>query len=332
MLARPLAVLALALAVAATGAVTLEPGQAGARPFSSRVSFGSLPRRVLQGTTARVAVKVQAAARCGLAVRYSGGSRQPGLGVQATVGGQASWTWQVPLTAQAGPAKVTAACGKAGSVSRTMVVVGAKTVPHIEVVKSGYSVRVRAFGGSSVSWGLLLSNSSKTRDAVGVQLLVNMVDATDHVIGSASQRLSVVPGGAAAFPVGSALAFPGAAPVTRLEVVVQVDTWTKATGRTPAVDNVGIAESTYDRGWVGQVQGELVNDDEQLTLVRATLNAVVLDAGGNVIGGGQGYSFAALPSGTREAFTIKSGVDAIQFAKAATALISIQPSYQPAGT
>src|SRR6266567_8804385 len=53
--------------------------------------------RVVQGNDATVTVAVKpAGARCSLAVRYKGGSRQPGLPIVHAIGSVATWTWQVP--------------------------------------------------------------------------------------------------------------------------------------------------------------------------------------------------------------------------------------------
>ena len=61
------------------------------------------------------------------------------------------------------------------------------------------------------------------------------------------------------------------------------------------------------------------------------LSTVVLDAEGNVIGGGAGYGGAALPPAARMFFKIENGMRPIPFYKAASALVSVVPTYMQQG-
>ena len=86
----------------------------------------------------------------------------------------------------------------------------------------------------------------------------------------------------------------------------------------------------FDPKWVGTIEGELQNTDPALTLRSALLSAVIFDSAGNILGGGGGMSFQALPPGARVTLQM-SGFDVIPFEQAASTMISITPSWQQPG-
>src|SRR6185312_2692234 len=181
------------------------------------VKFISGNARVVQGNEATVTVSVQpAGARCSLAVRYKGGAKQPGLPVVAAGGSRASWTWQVPRKAKPGPARVTASCAGAGRATTRVTVIGQIIPPKITVVKTGWSVRVYKYGGSGVSYGVILANESTKQDALDVKVLVNFVMADNRLIGSASASVGDIAAGTQ-HALGGELQFPGGAPIDRIE-------------------------------------------------------------------------------------------------------------------
>src|SRR5439155_956283 len=135
-------------------------------------------------------------------------------------------------------------------------------------------------------------NVSHDQDALKIQALVNMVDAANRVIGTVTSTIDAIPAGST-YALGGNLTFPGIAPVDHLEVVIQVDGHQKPSAQLPVLANVHPVPSTYDAGWLGGVQGELANTQIGLVLQRANLSAVVLDAAGNVLGGGTGFAFAS---------------------------------------
>jgi hypothetical protein len=213
-----------------------------------------------------------------------------------------------------------------------MLIVGSLIPPRISVEKRGFSVRVRSYGGSDVSYGVILRNHSPNADAVNVTVLVNFVMADNNLIGSASTKIPLIPAGSD-YALGSNLGFPGAAPVDRLEIVIQVDGLVKHTaGHQPALANVAIEPSLYDPGWVGDIAGELINDDSKLFLQSTSFSAVVFDSAGNVVGGGNGYSYGTLPPGTRMVFRLTGGgFNDIPLDKAASVMVTTTPTWKPAG-
>ncbi|HUJ91422.1 MAG TPA: hypothetical protein VLW05_01895 [Gaiellaceae bacterium] len=322
--ARGLAVAAVALPVLLAFA-----GAAGAGGSAQSIRFGFVPSRAYQGLPAAVTVLVKPdGVTCNLAVRYVDGSLQAGLGQVRVSSGAAKWTWSLAQTAPAGPARATAACGRAGRVSRMFTVVGS-TARHskLAIVKSGFTQRPDQYdAGSTVSYGVLVANPS-AEDAGGVTVLVNFVDAANHVLGTSTSSVTAV-SASSTFDLGGSASLPTQTAVTRLEVVVQTQTFSPHRMHIPPVQNVQIVAGRFDTNFVGEVDGELVNDDPVKTLTSAQLSIVLFDASGNVVGGGTGLAYASLPPGTRSYFSAVSGFSSVPIGRASTAEISLVPTYQ----
>jgi hypothetical protein len=294
---------------------------------AQKVQFIAGNSRVVQGNSATVNVAVQPnGARCSLAVRYKGGSRQQGLPSVKSSGYLASWTWQIPRNAHTGAARVTASCAGAGRASKSLIVIGQVLPPSVQVVKTGWSSRVLSYGGTDVSYGVILANQSKTRDAMDVNVLVNFVMPDNRLIGSATSHISdIAVGSQHAF--GGNLTFPGGAPIARLEVVVEIGKGGPATRTRPGVSAVRVEPSPFEPQWCGSIEGEIQNDSTTRTLQQAELSGVVLDAAGNIIGGASGYGGAQLPPAARVFFKLSTGLSPIAYYKAASALVSVVPTY-----
>jgi hypothetical protein len=320
--ARRLAVVALALLAAGTASAL-------ASTPAPKLGVASLPQSAFRGKPVSVGFTVRPAGiRCALAVRYADGKLQPGLKPVQALEGLAVWRWTVPEGAALGPARLAASCPNVGRLQRPLTIVGSLVPPKITVEKSGFSVREKGTGGSSLSYGLVLANDSRTVDALDVNVLVNFVMADERLLGSASQRIPVI-GAGAAYALGGQVSFPGAAPIARLEVVIRIDGRRPKELVVPAVANVRVVPSAFEPGWVGSVEGEIVNDRKTETLQRTALSLVVLDPAGNVVGGSSGFSAAELPPGTRVFFKVTSGLNAIPLDRAATALVSLLPTWKP---
>jgi hypothetical protein len=288
-----------------------------------------VPSQAAQGQAVGVAVAVSpSGVRCALRVRYANGALQGGLGSTVARGGHAAWKWHVPLTAAPGTAKVTVSCGRAGSIERDLrIVARPKTPPKVTVLKQGFSMRYNPTGGSGASFGVILRNASPDQDALNVHVLVNFVNPANVVVGSVSQGIAAVPA-AGTYNYGGSLTWQGAPTVSRLEIVVTVDSHAPRAQKYPGVANVGIYPQSFEPGWVGEVDGELHNNSGRMTLATANLSIVILDAAGNVVGGGTGLSFAPVPPGARILFKAGNGFNAIPIDRAATALISTEPSWR----
>lgn len=317
--ARALALPALALALLLAAGATAAPAP---------LRFSAFPKRVLQSGTASVKLALRRDRdRCSLSVRYHDGAVDA-LGRANVTHGIARWSWQVPKNAKAGAAKVTASCARSGRLTRTLVVVGVVLPPKIDVAKQGFSIRQKSIG-SQVSYGVILENESQTLDALDVEVLVNFVNGDNVLYGSATDRVKLIRAGSQ-YALGGSLTFPGAAPVVRLEVVVQVaGHQPHAQAPVPAVANLRLLPSRFEPQWLGSLEGEMVNDQAALTLAGASLSAVVFDAAGNVVGGGTGSASASLPPGSREFFKATLGLTAIPITDASTVQVSLEPRYEP---
>lgn len=314
---RVVAVLAVMSLVAVTGAAAKSGG----------ARFSQLPSRVLQGKSVTATVAVKSGATCTLSIRYVDGKMQPGLGSSRSVNGRAKWKWQIPELAEPGPAQATAACGAVGRATRTLTVVGNLIPPKIEVLKRGFSSRLRG-SMTSVSYGLVLKNLSPNANALSVTALVNFVMTNGALIGTATTRVAVI-NADSTYYLGGTLQFIGAPPIDRLEVVVTPGGRVKATRvHLPKMDFVRLVPSPYEPAWLGSIEGDVVNDHKTLTLGNNQMSAVVFDAAGNVLGGGAGSTIAKSPPGTRQFFKLGSGFDSILFNKAASVQISTIPTYE----
>jgi len=300
---------------------------AAADARTAKVAFTRAPATALQGKLVKIAVATKPAlsTRCTLVVRYKDGVVE--RFVTFARQGVANWDWRVPQVAQPGRASLSASCGAAGSATRIVTVVGTLIPPKIVVADQGFSVRAKSTG-SEASFGLMLRNSSPNADALNVYVLVNFVMADGQAIGTKTEVIDAIPAGTT-YAYGNSLNFPGAAPVSRLEVVVKVGGRQRRLIRQPLVQSIGIVPGRRDATWVGEVNGELVNDHPSLNVSRTKLSTVVFDTDGVIIGGGSGNASALLPPGTRQVFVITSGVDAIPWGRAARAAVSTFAVYTP---
>jgi hypothetical protein len=308
-------------------ALAASAGAAGASP--SAVGFAAVPGHVVQGTPAHVVVRARNATTCSLRVTYHGGSTQAGLGLARVVAGRAQWTWSVPTDVQAGAAKATVRCGRT-SIGRQFVVVGRVPAPSILVVQSGFTTRVDSSGSTRLSYGVMLHNTAGDRDAVNVTVQTNFVMADDHLLGTDTQRLPGV-GASGDFAFGNTVYFPGAAPIARLEFVVRVDGFQPHRLVLPTLANIHLEPESFQPQWLGTIEGELQNTSPVLTLQMAALSGVVLDASGAIIGGtSSGFLTGALPAGARS-FLKMSNLDAIPSDRAASAVVSVWPTWTQPG-
>jgi hypothetical protein len=316
----------------AAAVVAVTAGHASAS--TPGVRFTSMPGHVVQGTNAQVAVSVKSSAvRCSLAVRYANGAAELGIQRALTRLGSAwswTWTWSVPITVQAGSARADVHCGRAGSFSRRFVVVGKLAAPKIVVTKSGWSTRPQTGGGTRLSYGLILHNTSDTQDASSLTVQTNFVLGDDHLLGTDTRTVPGI-GAGGDFALGNTVTFPGLAPIVRLEVVVQVHEFAPHSLHLPTLANIHLVPGVLKPEWLGSIEGEIQNTDPSLTLGSAALSAVVLDANGAILGGTWGYSSGSLPPGAR-AFLKLTGVDVIPTASAATAIVSASPTWQQPGS
>jgi hypothetical protein len=300
---------------------------------ASERSAGISPSLLHRGGKTTITVKSgTSVVACTAVLNYSNGKAQLSAS-HKPVNGRVTFVLAVPKTASFGPGHWIVHCGLL-SWQGTFVVVDTRSkaeaaAPHLSVDKQGFLQRPDKAGpGSLLSYGLLLRDTSPTEDAQNVYVIVNMVDAAGELLGSQSQSVAYIPAGGT-YALGNALPLRTQEAVTQLELTIRVGAHEPHKAQVmPDFANVHVAPSQIDPGWVGEVDGEIVNANTPKTLARAQLSIVVLDAGGNVLGGGTGYTIAAVPSGSRFVFVASNGFKAIPLDRAASALVSPTPTYE----
>jgi hypothetical protein len=292
--------------------------------------FGFVPEKTFAGQAASISVVVRPSrARCAGSVRYTDGATQRLASIVAS-GGRASWRWRVPAKAALGRATASVSCNGAGRIARTFVVSGPPAAPaRIVIEKRGYSQRVR-FTSRDVSFGLVLSNPSPEKDALDVSVQVNFVDATNRVVKTETVNVPAVRA-ASQFFLGGATSIPDGTAVSSLEIVTRIGSQALRTLRAPPTADVQVLAALYDPGFVGAVQGQILNDHPSMLLASSQISTVIFDAAGNVLGGGTGYGFTSLLPGVRAYFQANVGVGAIPIDRVATAGVSVSGRYEQVG-
>jgi hypothetical protein len=281
--------------------------------------------RAYQGKPYTVSVTSKGAS-CALTVRYADGAKQAGLLGAKGENGRVTWKWTLPQLTAPGAALLSARCGGATG-TRKITVVGSLIPPKILVTKSGWSVRPRPLG-ATVSYGLLLKNTSPNVNAMKVNVQVNFVLADNKLVGTATQQVASI-GAGETYNYAGQLSFPGSAPIAKLEFVIIVAAREKTQKvPRPGLDNVAVIPGQFDPTWTAWVQGEVVNDNATLMLKNTNLSAVLFDAAGNVLGGATGSAYNTLPPGTRQVFKLTNGIESIPYAKVASVAISAIPNWE----
>jgi hypothetical protein len=311
---------------------TLAVGAASASAGERSVA-GISPGLVHRGQRTTIVVSTtKPLVSCAARLRYSDGHVQTTPRRKANHIRRVSFTIRIPLTAATGAGSWRVTCGTAVRTGSFIVAAVKSTLgvdqPKVVVDRQGFTQRPARFGtGSTLSYGLILHDTSATEDAQNVYVIVNMVAADGELIGSKSQTVALVPAGGT-YALGDSMNLRTQVAATRLEITVRVGAHTPKQAYTmPEFANVRILPSDSDPGWVSEVDAEIVNVNTTKTLASANVSLVVVDAAGNPLGGGRSFSFASLPAGTRFVFTAQSGFSSIPLDRAAAVLISSEPRY-----
>jgi hypothetical protein len=288
---------------------------------------------IIRGHALAIKITTKSASVCAPVVQYSNGTMQNGTAKKAH-GGRLAWSLLVPRTAPTGPGRWYVQCGTAVASRGKFIVAGQPTAPAAEAPrvvadKQGYSQRPDKYGtGSAFSYGIFLRNTSLTQDAMNVYVLVNMVAASGELIGTATRTVPLI-GAGQTYALGDSMSLRTQIPVAKLELTIRLGAHQlKQAHPLPEFANVRIIPSQGDAGWVGEVDGEVLNTAPAMTLTSAKLSIVLLDAAGNPVGGGTGYTASPLPSGSRMVFLATSGFTSVPLDRALTPVVSAEPSYQ----
>lgn len=288
---------------------------------------------ILRGQALNISIKTRTTALCTAVVHYSDGQQQVGASKRVK-NGKIAWSLLVPKATALGPATWRIQCGIHVPASGRFVVAAAKAsnnvdVPKVIVDKQGWSQRPnKTGGGSTMSFGLMLHNTSTTQDALNVYVVVNAVDATGKLMASLARTVPLISSGAT-YAFGDYLRLGSEQPVQQLELTIRLGGHqVKSNHLAPEFANVGVYPSLSYPGFVGSVGGEVLNNAQTKILRTARLSIVLLDAAGNPVGGGQGQVSAPIPAGSRFVFSARTGFDATPLDKVLTAVVSPEPSYE----
>lgn len=287
---------------------------------------------VTRGQALRITIATHSSKVCVPRVQYADGALQVGA-AKKQHSGHVSWALLVARTTPLGPGSWVVRCGTETHGGKFTVVAPQGTdapadAPRVVVDKQGFSQRNDTFGsGSHISFGMFLHNTSETQDAMDVYVLVNMVAANGELVASMNHNVALV-GAGQTFAYGDSMGLRSQVPVVRLELTVRIGRHEKKQAHPmPEFANVRVVPSRDNVGWVGEVDGEILNTAQALTLTSTRLSVVLLDAAGNPVGGGNGGTFGALPSGSRMVFIASSGFDSVPVDHAVTPVVSVEPSY-----
>ena len=285
---------------------------------TSGVTIRGLTKPVYQGQTITIRAMVRPhGAHCVLSISYPGGKLQR-LGDRVAGPAGASWSVRIPAV-PAGVARASALCGEAGRATMTFRVQAALQAPRIVTERTGFTQRPNERTGSSdVCFGLQLRNDRARLDATNVAVLVNLVDADNRVLASDHLRLTRIPAGATVY-IGDQIHM-ALLTVARVEVVaVEARSQPIQPATQPLISDILI---TADRnGYVDTVYGQLLNQS-QLSIQGGELGTILLDAAGNIIGGGRGIVHGPVSLGARELFSTSGQLSAVPLASASQALAS----------
>jgi hypothetical protein len=312
----------LLLVVAAALVAGLSGTLSGARAAGTGLHFTLLPKAPFEGQKSTIAVAgIPSGTSCTLTVAYTGGRTDP---FTASAGGKtAIWTFRTPAVPP-GPARVVASCGSVGSLHASMTIRWAVEAPAITITKRGYTQKLDPYGGgSSVGWGAAVRNDRIRSDAAYVTLLINYVDATNKVLGTDFANITRLPA-ASTFYIGGMTHLGTQTPVTRLEIVVQAKSGPPAAGTPPLVSDVAMLPGPD--GYLSSLTGQLLNHFHQ-SMQSAAVGAVILDASGNILGGGTTYASGPVSFGAREFFAISNALTTVPVSKASSAVVSAVPTF-----
>ena len=302
--------------VACVGFCALAAVVASARGAASGVVFTSLPRSVFEGQKALFGVRVANASRCMLALTYPGGRTDSFTDVPRR--GVSSWSVRIPAVPP-GRARAVVSCGSAGSTGATLEIKWAVQAPAIAIDKRGFTQRLDRYDtGSSAGWGAAVRNERARSDASDVSLLVNFVDSANKVLGSTHATVPRIPADST-FYVGGQARLDTQEAVARIEIIINATSSPPQQGAPPLVSDVATVPGSD--GYLWSLRGQILNH-YRLPLQLATVGAVIVDANGNILGGGFGYASGPVSYGAREYFSLGTTFSSIPVAASSGALVS----------
>jgi hypothetical protein len=177
-----------------------------------------------------------------------------------------------------------------------------ETTTTDEAESSEAEVIVEEYGvgqsGESVSYGLVLRNSSSSEDAFDVSVTVNLLDEDKNILATDSNLLTVIPAGEVLYH-GSETFLEQRGKADDLEAIIEIGDTGPAEFPLPKVSRVRVSRGDF--GDV-EVRGEVENTLESKLSSFARIGIVLFDKQGNIVGGSFSYLDADLPPGRRASF------------------------------
>ena len=203
------------------------------------------------------------------------------------------------------------------------------STPHLMVDKQGFSQRNDKLGtGSTVSYGLLLKNTSTTQDATETYLLINFATASGELIGTVTKKVELVPANGM-FAFGDSLHLRTQTPVSNLEVTIKVLVTRAGQAPDPAPLRQRPRSCRARRTPAGSARSTVRSSTtprRRRSPSRSSRSCCSTPTG-RIVGGGTTTTFSPLPSGSRMVFLARSGFTAVPASSPTTLIISVDPTY-----
>ena len=242
--------------------------------------------------------------------------------------GRASWRWEIPARVKTGSATAAVSCGKAGKSSRAFTVAGPPSAPaRVVVLKNGFSQRV-VYTTRRVSFGAELSNPSPENDALGIDVQVNFIDATNRGRPDGASLPSLRSARAPSTTWAARRTSPTQPQSRSSRIVTRIGGQQPKKRLGPASSDILVQAQVYEPAWTATVVGQVTNDHPTMLLRSTQISAVVYDSAGNIIGGAQGGTYGVMLPGVRSYFQASSGADAIPYDRVAAANVSVLGTYE----
>lgn len=198
---------------------------------------------------------------------------------------------------------------------------------------SGWTQDIFSHDQSDLTYGLVLKNRSRTQDAVGIEVLTEMLGPKGGVLAGDYAKVAVIPAGKV-FYVGSGslpILNPGA--VTRLRVSIKVRKTQAKRLSLPGVGKARVDKTIYG-AFVATTRNPY---SAAINMYDASAYAVIYDRNGRLIGGGDEVGGLALDSGEslppgRATLVSVQFPTSIPLSRIGSVRISVDPGYLPRGT
>ena len=295
---------------------------AGSGQAATGIHFLGLPDHIFRGERVTFRIFGASSKTCSLTIRYAGRHVQR-LKAKKTVNGAITWTFRVP-SVPPGMATLRLVCGKAAATARVPVRATLES-PKLAVTRDGFTQRPHPYDvGSDLNFGIAVRNERLHTDATTVSILVNALDATNRVLGTAHVSAQRLPEAETIY-LGGQIPLPTQTPVVKLETIFVSAKPAAHVASTPVlVSDAVIQPDTM--GYVGNVHGQLLNKYPR-DMQSAVVGVLILDASGKVVGGGMGNALGPVSLGAREAFELIGPFTAIKWSSSLTAVFTTVPTY-----